>query len=188
MTKFTVLIDMDDTIENLTQEWVSYLNEKYNLDKKWEDLKYWDMSKNFPTLNADQIFEPLFEAQFWSRVTPLPGAVENIKKIIDDGHSVFIVTTSCLESLKHKTPLVLFKYFPYLTWKNIIIAADKGMIEGDVIIDDNPDNLHGRRKLKCLMDAPHNRSYNTDPFTIRVDSWDEIYKKICIYSGNLGRS
>ena len=188
MKKLTILIDMDDTIENLTTEWVKYLNEKHGLNKTRDDLKEWDMTKAFPMLTPSQVYEPLFEMALWERVVPLPGAVENVKKLIDDGHFVYIVTSSHIATLEMKTRLVLNRYFPFLKWDNVIVASEKGMIDGDVIVDDNPDNLHGRRLFKFLMDAPHNRSYNTDPFTIRVSNWDEIYKKICICCGKFERS
>lgn len=177
MKKLTVLIDMDDTIENLCDVWVQCLNERYGTSVKPTDIKEWDMTKAFPTLSRKQIYEPLFDEELWERITPLPGAVETIKKIIDDGHKVVIVTASHQDAVSMKLNNVLFKYFPYLTIDDVIITSQKQLVHGDILIDDAPHNLEGGQYMKLLFDAPHNQSYKTEGTDIiRVHNWAEIYK------------
>ena len=45
MKILTVLIDADDTIENLCEEWVKYLNEKHGTSVLLTDIKEWDIAK-----------------------------------------------------------------------------------------------------------------------------------------------
>ena len=95
MKKLTILVDMDDTIENLCETWVEFLNETHGTTVHKDDIHDWDMSKAFPTIEKQQVYDPLFNENMWKRVTPLPGAVEYLKRLIDDGHKVVIVTASC---------------------------------------------------------------------------------------------
>ena len=50
MKALTVLIDMDDTLEDLCSEWVKYLNNKHGTSVKHSDITDWDMTKAFPSL------------------------------------------------------------------------------------------------------------------------------------------
>lgn len=177
--KLTILIDMDDTIENLIVCWIKKLNERYGTTVQYSDVICWDMAKIFPTLTKDQIFEPLFDETFWDEVQPIEGSVEYIQKLIDDGHSVYIVTNSHYNTLKPKMEKVLLRYFPFISWRNVIIASNKQMIMGDILIDDAIHNLTGGEYIKFLMDAPHNHSFNAEENGMtRVHSWKEIYDLI----------
>lgn len=175
--KLTILVDMDDTIEFLLEAWVKYLNNKYNFDVKLDDIYDFDMSITYPTLSWEQIWEPLRLEEFWKTVRPIPYADYVLEKLIEDGHSVYIVTSSYYKTLQPKFDHVLFKYFPFLKNKNVIIASRKQMIKGDILIDDYPENLIGGDYIKFLMTAPYNRNFVSDE-VIRVNGWLEIYKKI----------
>ena len=39
----TILIDMDDTIENLLEAWIDCINCRYNKDIKLSDIFHWDI-------------------------------------------------------------------------------------------------------------------------------------------------
>ena len=74
---------------------------------------------------------------------------------------------------------LLFRWFPFITWDQVIIAKRKQLIRGDVLIDDGIHNLEGGEYIKILMTAPHNRSYDAEGNgMIRVNSWKEIEKVI----------
>lgn len=178
-SKYTILIDMDDTIEDLVPSWVDYLNMKYGYNKSLSDITDWSMKLNFPDLTEEQIGEPLSDRIFWMSVTPKPGAVEYIKKLIDDGYKIKIVTASYYNTIAFKIEEVLFKYFPYLTWSDVIVTYDKDLIKGTCLIDDGFHNLLGGTWDKILFDAPHNRKYDETKFNmIRVFNWEAIYEYI----------
>lgn len=179
MKRFTILIDMDDTLESLLPAWVQWLNDRHGLSVDHESISEWDMHIAFPSLADEELFAPLSDRSFWKTVMPKPNAPMYVKKLIDDGHKVYVCTASHYSTLQYKTEEVLFKYFPYLKWENVIVAHDKYLIKGDVIIDDALHNLEGREcnSIALLMDAPHNRNVRT-PFLDRVHSWEEIYQII----------
>ena len=79
---------------------------------------------------------------------------------------------------------VIFKYFPFLSWENVIITSNKEMIKGDVLIDDGIHNLLNADYKKILMTAPYNRAFPAEENgMIRVSSWSEIYKVISEMDG-----
>lgn len=151
MRHLTILVDMDDTIENLAEAWVAYLNARHQTSTNLSDITDWDISKAFPTLTKEQVYAPLFEDAFWSWVKPMEGASEALQKLIADGHTVLIVTTSNYQTLAAKMEQVLFHYFPFLTWNDVIITAHKQLIKGDVLVDDGIHNLEGGDYFKTAI-------------------------------------
>lgn len=178
--KLTILVDMDDCIEMLSEAWTEYLNQKHGLNVDWKEIKEWDVRKFFPELTSEEIYAPLFDEEMWKTVKPMPGAEETLYRLISQGHRVYIVTSSHYETLTAKCKHVLFRYFPFLTWDNVIVAAHKQMIRGDILIDDGPHNLIGGAYRKVIMTMPHNESINADDFDmIRVHDWRGIYRIVC---------
>ena len=101
------------------------------------------------------------------------------QKLIDDGHKIYIVTCAEYESLRVKMDEVLFKYFPFFTWKDVIIASKKQMIKADILVDDGVHNHVGGDYIKLLYTAPHNCEYDAEANgMVRVGSWREVYEFI----------
>lgn len=171
---------MDDTIENLCEIWIEFINKNNGTTVQLNDLKAWNIETAFPTLTKEQIFFPLKSPELWSKVSPFPGAVQSLKQIMDDGHKVVIVTASSPETICLKLEHVLFKYFPYFTLNDVIITSQKQLIRGDILIDDAPHNLEGGEYLKLLYNAPYNKEYPAEENgMIRVNNWSEVYDIIC---------
>lgn len=179
MRKLTILVDMDDTIEDLCTAWVGYLNDVYGTSVSPDDIDEWDMTRFFPTLTPKEIYGALLKKKLWERVKPLPGAAEYLQKLIADGHEVVVVTASHPQTVGVKLNNVLFKYFPFFRQKDVIVASKKQLVMGDVMIDDGQHNLIGGTYKGFLMTAPHNRNYNAEANgLIRVNNWPEIYELI----------
>ena len=130
MKKLTILIDMDDTLEDLLGAWVSYLNTQYGTNVHKEDIRQWDISVAFPSLSKTQVYEPILLDDFWKTVQPKDGAVEVVQKLISDGHRIYVVTASAYETLRTKMEDVLFRYFSFLSWGDVIITSCKQKLFG----------------------------------------------------------
>ncbi len=179
MRPLTILVDMDDTIEYLLKAWVAWLNHECGTKVNWQEISEWDMTKNFPMLTPQQIYEPLEIPEFWDHVKPIPYATEMIHQLIYEGHDIFIVTSTNYKTLSPKMEKVLFRYFPYLSFDNVIVTSCKRLIKGDILIDDGPHNLLGSDCIKLLMDAPHNQKIDEAKLGARrVHGWEEIYNVI----------
>lgn len=173
----TILIDMDDVLENLSSAWVNMLNKRYGTRVKREDLTDWDMSQFFPELTPDQVYGVLQDEELWETVEPLPGAVDGVRWLIEQGHDVYVVTSSYYKTIRPKVDLVLKKYFPFIKDDKLIIASTKQMIKGDVLIDDGVHNLICGTYEKILMDAPYNRSFPAEDYGMyRACGWPDILR------------
>lgn len=181
---FRLLVDLDDTLENLTEVWLSMLswlqrNNPSFEPKTVEDLDSWNLSEKFPMLTIDEVFEPLNTDLIWKQIAPLPGAVEALKRYNDMPMvEVRILTSSHYSAIAPKREF-LRKYFPFINWNQVIITSEKKYVKGDVLVDDYENNLIGGDYKGVLFYQPHNRFFDTTGHPIiRADDWTEATKII----------
>lgn len=177
MRKIVVLVDMDDVMCNFVESLCSWLNKEYQTNVTKQDITEWDLRKFFPTLSVDEIFDPTHTDDFWKTVAPIDGSQEFIRKLMkNDAYDVYICTSSDYRTIKHKFDWVLKRYFPYISWKQVIITKNKSMVRGDILIDDGVHNLENTSFKKILMSTPSNQNYDAvSNGMIRVNTWEEAY-------------
>lgn len=185
--KYRILIDMDDVMENLTEEWLELLkflqrnNPKY-IHKTYKDITNWDMCSHFPMLTVDEVFEPLNTDIIWELIRPIPGAVEVIRKYNEMSNvEVRLLTSSHYTSIHPKREF-LRKYFPFIKWNQIIISSEKQYVRGNVLIDDYEGNLIDGEYEGILFDQPHSRGFDESkyPSIIRAKNWNDVDKLLSI--------
>ena len=120
-----ILVDMDDTIEHLLKAWVKGVNVKYGYSVSYDEILSWDVAAAFPGLTHDQVYEIPIQPGFWKTVEPIKEAPEVLSRLVSSGHEVFIVTATPYETVYEKMSEVLFKYFPFITWDQVIITCRK---------------------------------------------------------------
>ena len=170
-----ILIDADDVLEDLSPKWVAWLNARYGLNAPYETHTDWNMEHVFPTLSREQVYDVEMNEEFYATLEPLPGAVSCVRRLVEEGHSVYVVTTTPYQIVRAKMEQVIFRYFPFLSWKNVILTSNKHLIQGDVLIDDGVHNLLGGSYRKILMTGPYNKDFDAEGAgMIRVHNWDEI--------------
>lgn len=178
MKKYKILCDADDTIENLTLHWLDVLNGRYNRNVKKEEMKIWDMTAVYPDLTKEEVLAPLYENDFWDGITPIKDSGYYLKRLIDDGHEVLIVTAAIRETFGAKV-CMLQKLFPFLSSGQIVIEHNKQRLDGDILIDDAVHNLIGGRYRKILFHQPSNSNFDEREHDImRVFNWKEVYNAI----------
>ena len=179
MKLLDILVDFDDTLTDFVPAWVDWLNNRYHLMLKPEDITGWDIEQFFPTLTKSQVYEPLESEYFWRTVKPKVLAVSMLRKLWDEGHRIRIVTTSHYRTLIPKMELCLFKHFDWLSWDDVIITSHKQGIKGDILIDDALHNLVGGEYEKILFTEPHNKDFDAENNgMIRANNWGEVYNFI----------
>ena len=175
-----IFIDMDDICVNLLHEWLIALNQLPNVIPKTEaDIVEWDMKLAYPMLTPNQLYGPLYDSEMWKRVQPVEGAYIHLKKLIEEGHEVYIATASYPNSYFIKTEFCLLKHFDFLTPKNVICINNKSLLDGDILFDDYHENLRKFKGIKVLRDKPYNRNCDRECYHFRVskdNSWEELYE------------
>lgn len=178
MTHLKILFDADDVAEMFLESWIDALNGRYGTTATTEDVTAWDISVAFPTLTKQQIYSVLQENDVWESLAPMPGAQEYLKRLHDEGHELYMVTATDYRTCRAKIDRIL-ELFPFLDAEHIIIAYNKQMVQGDVLIDDGQHNLIGGRYFRILFDRPHNRSFQEKKHGIyRAYTWEQIYRLI----------
>ena len=183
MKKLTILVDMDDTIENLLDSWLHMLNVEHGYHVTKDDIKSWNIQEAYPDLTQWEVYAPLFRDELWQDVKPKWDAVKYLRRLQDDGHDIYITTSSNFRTIHTKVESIIRRYFPFISDDQVIVATKKQMIRGDVMVDDAPHNLVDGEYEKILMTAPHNRSYNAELYGMtRVNNWKEVYERISAMS------
>ena len=175
----TILVDMDDVLELMLEGWVQVLNARYGTNATPDDVTSWQVEDAFPGLTKEQVYSVELEDSFWDWVQPMPGAREALEKLISEGHEIYVVTATAYQTLRAKMEKVLFRYFPFIDWKHVIVTFNKQMIEGDILIDDGPHNLQGGTYEKILFHSYHNHNFDESSVgAVRAYNWEEVYNYV----------
>lgn len=182
----TLLVDMDDTIENLLPAWTEWLNKKHGTSVKADDITGWDVQKFFPSLTKDEVYAPLYEDEFWGTVQPKEDAVHHLAHLNKLGFKLYICTNSNYQTIRRKLEYIIDRYFPFISWRNVITICNKQLLNADILVDDGMHNLVGGSYKKILMTASHNKYFNANGNgMVRVNNWQEAYDKIIEYADQI---
>lgn len=110
---------------------------------------------------------------FFLTVPVIEGSVEGLN-YLNDKYKVLIVSsaTEFPESLSEKQAW-LNRYFPFITWKQMIFCGVKDSICGDIMIDDHIKNLGSFSGRKIMFTQPHNVFLDDNSYE-RVNNWNEV--------------
>lgn len=170
-------IDFDGVMNDMLKPWCEELSKMSKIKATSDDIKEWNLANTFTDLCQWDISNVIRTTDFWMKVEAQPGAVEFIKKLIDDGHDVVVITAAWPpESLSVKFNICMQKYFPFINWRSVISTGRKDLINVDVLIDDYPENLkESHSAVKILFRKKYN-DYAADRLDlIPADDWAEVY-------------
>jgi 5'(3')-deoxyribonucleotidase len=200
MTRPVILLDVDGVLADFTTPVLEHANEirqqhddmmaqKYKMPAQHPiipvtlaDVTDYNIAKAFPGLDPKEVFECCMRQGWCRALRPLPGAIEAVKALQELGE-VYAVT----------------KPFDSPWWKNereewcqvvtgiprdhVIFCHDKSMVYGDVMIEDNPEQLVAWKE-RMELDSEHpasallwDRPYNGRMYlnTLRVDDWEDVF-------------
>ena len=170
MTKENMVVscDIDDCLNNLIDYTLRVYNIRYCIHRLFNKKKY---PKLYPSIFTEfnlsncvneevskKIYNIWKRYYIWKSLSPPNGAIEGLKGIIDDRYDVYLVTSTHYTNVKWKCKW-LEKYYPFINYKKVIIAANKSLIKYDIIIDDNPQHIleADDKAIKICMDKPWNK-------------------------------
>lgn len=169
---FRILIDMDDTITNFLEEVINEYNKTYGTNHSIKEVTEWVIPSSFEY----GLFSVLELTNILTMITPKLDSIEYINKWIDEGYDVFIVSDCCNRYQSYRDKLKWLKtYIPKFDLSHFIPCKEKYVISGDVLIDDNLDNLekwslHNPYGMDLLMTAQHNKQIQDER---RINSFEE---------------
>ena len=78
----TILVDLDDTLEQLLAALVKRANERFGRHATVDDVTDWSIVCAFPGISKREILDFMREPDFWEEVRPIPGAAEALAEAI----------------------------------------------------------------------------------------------------------
>lgn len=166
--KKRLLIDMDGVLSDIYGQFIKYEFNDIGLTQSLDDLtgklereafKYHDKYVN--------------SENFFYSAMPIQDSIETVRRL-NDVYEVYIVSSAMQFPLSLTEKINwLTKYFPFLSWKQIVFCGTKDIVYGDIMIDDHFKNLDTFQGQTILFTQPHNVDKPIGNHT-RVNNWKEI--------------
>ena len=177
--------DLDGTIVDSPQQVVHYINERLGLNLTMDDFKTYSMEDALPEQYRWIVNAAFRDPLMWKEVKLIEGAYETIKRIYENGHKIYFVTSSLPSNLKKKIGHLArnLDFFPTdYVWQHTINIHHKQLLKLDVLVDDALFNLVGDRDyFSICVDMPYNQTKDDEiPRFFRAFNWKEIYRFIDI--------
>lgn len=176
----TILVDIDSTITNFGEILLLANNQLHNTNYRYTDITSYDwFDRTFPNP-----WKPTEYQCFWNSVQVNPAAVTVIERWVKQGHKIYLVTASHFNNtLGYKIKKTLEPFNSELiNERNVIIAQDKSVVQGTIMIDDYEKNLNDFNGIKVCYAQPWNKE-NGD-YLLRTSDWNKIKEMIEIIPFN----
>lgn len=172
MKKLRIFLDSDEVLMDFSTPIIEMYNKEYNTNLKFKDLISWDLKECVP--ENTNIYQFMDKKGFFKELEPFKESVSVLKKLIADGHDVFIATAGWEEVYQDKLDSFK-KHFPFLDQHQILLIKRKDVLFGDVILDDGLHNIENSIcKNAIIMDKPWNQNSDKP----RVKDLNEFYELI----------
>lgn len=113
------------------------------------------------------------ERGFFLDIPVMEGSIEVMQKL-NTKYELFVVSsaTEYPFSLEEKHQW-LYKNFPFLSWKQLVLCGSKQVVKGDIMVDDHFKNLDYFTGRTILFTQAHNINKNGHKHE-RVNNWHEL--------------
>ena len=170
-----IAIDFDATLFPTMERVIELYNKRHEASLDISQITMYNLHDDFPTDVADELIELFVEKDVYTSLQPYKGSVRAIKTLIEQGHEIYIATSTDVRNMEWKEEL-LQKYFPIIPKKNLIRIHNKSLLNVDVLVEDKLDNLKSTFAERICFDQLWNRSEEMDyVYSIyRIHHWGEI--------------
>ena len=190
MKKLRVVIDVDGTLINTDDALAKYYNHVFSnhpdfVPADGMKIYYYNCDIQMPLLKGIPSLLKIFDTDFfWNVVELKEGAVEYVRKLVEDERFEVVIWSYGSNSNHLKKRAFLMKHFPFV--KDIILSNGKlvnksEVATGGVIIDDHPKNLKNPKAFNILFMDRGIRNYNKDFKGIHACDWEDAYQAVVGY-------
>ena len=170
-----ICTDFDETLFPTLDKVIEIYNKLHNEQLSLSQIKTYNLDECLDENVADELLEIFCEKEVYDNLRPYKGAVRTIKALVEQGHEVYIATSTDIRNLEWKESL-LQKHFPFVPKKNLIRIHNKAILNVDVMIEDKLENLTKTFAERICFDQPWNRDDEKDyVYSIyRINHWGDI--------------
>ncbi len=184
MKKLRILVDIDSVAADTLPYWLDRIATDTGVRAQISDITLWDMAKCPPltTLAPKQIFGVLQAEGFIRNVPPMPGVATALKRLMDQGHEIYLVTARHGPVSMPATIEWMKEHLPFMNpEKQLIFAYDKNLLQADIIIDDKAETLEKYlaahpRSLAYKVNYPYNETLKHD--RLGAVSYDGCWERL----------
>src|SRR5574337_123578 len=101
---------MDRIIVNLQDEWYRRVNERYGDHLTPEKVTAWSIDQF--SIAGKAVYKILHEPGLLAGLSPLPGAIEGVSALLDEGDSVYLVSNAVSAAARAEKPEWVERYLP----------------------------------------------------------------------------
>lgn len=170
-----IVINFDNTLFPTAERVIELYNKKHNTNLELSQITTYNLHDCLPVEVADELLELFVDKETYVCLQPYKGAVRAVKTLVEQGHEVYVATSTDVRNMEWKEEL-LQKHFPFIPKQNLIRIHNKSLLNVDVIIDDKLDNLKSTFADRVCFDQGWNRDNDADyVYSIyRIHHWGEL--------------
>ena len=170
-----IAIDFDETLFPTLDKVIELYNKRNSANIELSQIATYNLHNSLPSEVADELLELFVEKEVYDYLQPYKGAVRAIKSLVEQGHEIYIATSTDVRNMEWKEEL-LQKHFPFVPKKNLIRIHNKALLNVDVLVEDKLDNLKSTFADRICFDQPWNRDDDSDYVygIYRIHHWGEI--------------
>lgn len=176
-----ILLDVDGVVADTIPVWLGFYNTDYNDSLTIDDITDWGLHKFVKPECGKKIYDYLYLDNLYDNVKQIQGAREGFELLSANDYDVVFVSSGFQPS-KYRW-MQRNGFLKAEKWEfdpKLVIAHDKSLIKGEVMIDDGVHNLKAFDGTRVLFDQPWNReAYRTPYFYVRALSWEHIVEMLC---------
>ena len=170
-----IACDVDNVINNLQEAIITLFNERHGTAYTMDHFLDYNIENVLPVKEAVAMKEMYGEIGIYDYVKPTTGSQDGLKKLIGDGHQVYLVTDAVPKNYNEKIEWIKH-FFPFIDDAHIVAMKHKHLFKCDLMYEDNMQNLlAGVSYQRVCMDHPWNRNIKDYVYDIhRCNSWHEF--------------
>lgn len=178
MDRKIIFIDIDNTINELTDTLLQLYGEKYNHNLRIGDITDYDL-KLFLKKDCENIFKEFCTNEVILGLNMVPNAKEVIEQLMSK-HDVYFVTAGHPSTIRGRDEW-LGKHIAGYSSSQLIMCSNKTLLRGHLLIDDYWYNHMGNNiEWNILVDQPYNKQYKDKmpDNMVMCKDWEEIKRKL----------
>jgi 5'(3')-deoxyribonucleotidase len=170
-----VFVDVDDVCADLMPTWLSRYNKDYDDNLTRESMTEWSLLKRVKPECGEKIYDYLEDPTLYDDVLPIGGAFSGVECLRQRGYRVVFATSATNGAAGSKLRWLIRYGFlqenPKRTYPDYVEGYDKGLLLGDVLIDDGPHNVQKFQGYSILMRRPHNQNFQ---WPVVAENWGDV--------------
>ena len=174
-------LDLDGVLGDLVASWTRQYREAFG-DPDYTHDGGWDLHRDTVFTDTESVFKYLeLVPGFYEKMLLVPGAAGGCWQLVEDGHLVQIITNRPSTQVRATTEW-LRSWWPSQKLLPEVqhVPGDKGVIDVQMYVEDNPDRLRqlveAKKACVVVFDQPWNRDleFESAPNLFRVAGWPQL--------------